>query len=1057
MKLTNLAIRNPTTIIVLVLLIIILGYKTYKDLPREAAPDIKVPTLIVTTPYFGVSPSDIETLITIPLEKKIKEIKDIKELRSTSAESASMIIIEFNAGVDIDSALQKVRDKVDLAKPDLPKDAEEPIITEINFADFPIMLIAISGNTSLVNLKKIADDFKDKIDTIPGILDVKITGGLTREIHVEIDPDRLKFYELSYDAVINAIRLDNLNIPGGKIKLGSNQFLVRVPSEYEKVSEIENTVVKVANGKPILIKDIGVVKDTFKERETISRLNGKPSVTVSVQKRSGENIIEITDEVKKRLEQFKNNVSPNINFTITLDASKDIRNMVSDLENNIISGLILVLAVLFIFMDWKSAFFVSTAIPLSMLISFIVLKALGITLNMVVLFSLILALGMLVDNGIVIVENIYRHQQEGKEPIEAAKIGVAEVEIPVIASTLTTLAAFAPMIFWPGIMGEFMSYLPKMVIIVLTASLFVALIINPVMCAYMLKVKEEKIKTAESEDNIFIKTYKNFLFFSLKHKYLFILVSFLTLVLTFIAYRFLNHGIEFFPSTDPRRINITIKAPDGTTLEESDRISRIVEERLKKYKDIDYFVTNVGTGGNQGGFGGSESSSNYTTINVDFVDRKLRSQSSLKTTDEIRKDLKDIAGVEIEIKKEQKGPPAGYPVNVEIAGDSFEMLGKIAQNVKNEIASVRGLVDLKDNFSTGKKEIRIIIDKEKAQVLKLNTQGISNAIRTAFNGTKASVFREEDEEYDIIVKLPEEKRNNINSLKTMYISGKDDVQVPLEYVAKIYSVQGYGSIRRLNQSRVITVSANVEGRNANEALQEVIKIVNEKIKLPSGYTIRYTGENKEKEAASKFLSNAFLIGVFLIIMILVFQFNSIVLPSIIMFSVILSLVGVLWGLIITRTPFGVIMTGIGVISLAGVVVNNSIVLIDYIQQLRKEGLNKIDAIIKAGATRLRPVLLTAITTILGLLPMVLGINIDFVNMTIDSGSDNTQWWGPMAVAVFYGLTFSTILTLVFVPVMYLTITDNIDKFKGLLLKISNRKKIEKQKFFSKKDIKPLTN
>jgi multidrug efflux pump subunit AcrB len=575
----------------------------------------------------------------------------------------------------------------------------------------------------------------------------------------------------------------------------------------------------------------------------------------------------------------------------------------------------------------------------------------------------------------------------------------------------------------------------------------------------MLKIKDDKIKKDGDKDNIFINGYKNFLIFSLKHKYLFILASFLTLVISLVAYKFLNHGIEFFPTTEPRRINISIKAPDGTTLDESDRIARTIEERLKKFKNIDYFVTTVGSGGNQAGFGGNEASSNYTTINVDFVDMKFRTESSLKTTEEIRKNLKDIAGVEIEIKKEQKGPPAGYPINVEIRGDSFETLGKIAQNVKNEISTVKGLVDLKDNFSTGKKEIRIIIDKEKAQLLKLNTQGISNSIRTAFNGTKAGVFREEDEEYDIIVKLPEDKRNDITSLKSMYISGKDDVQVPLEYVSKIYTVQGYGSIRRLDQSRVVTVSANVEGRNANQALKEVIKIVNEKVKLPTGYSIKYTGENKEKDAASKFLSNAFLIGSFLIVMVLVAQFNSIILPSIIMFSVILSLIGVLWGLIITKTPFGVIMTGIGVISLAGVVVNNSIVLIDYIQQLRTEGLNKIDAIIKAGTTRLRPVLLTAITTVLGLIPMVLGLNIDFINMEFSfGGSDNIQWWRPMAVAVVYGLTVSTILTLVFVPVMYLTITDNIDKFKGILSKLSIRKnnKIEKN-ILKKRDIEPLTN
>lgn len=1019
MFITDLAIRRSTAVFVLVAVILVSGTSSYISLPREASPDISIPVIIVSTPYFGVSPSDMETLVTQPIEKELKNIANVKEILSASSEGFSSITIEFEPDTDIDNAMQRVRDKVDQAKPDLPEDAEEPVITEINFSNFPVMIINISGDYSLQTLKDVGKNLEDRIESIPGVLDVTLAGGLEREVKVNLDPEKLRYYNLEVKDVIDTIKDENLTIPGGSIDIGSYKYLVRVPGEFKTTGIIGDLVVKVRDGRPIYIRNIADVEYGFKEAGSHARLNSVQCVSLSITKRSGENLIRISDDIKALIEREKLNYPPGTTFSITADASDDIRKMVDDLENNIISGLILVFLVLVAFLGFRTSLFVALAIPLSMLISFSALQAMGFTLNMVVLFSLILALGMLVDNAIVIVENIYRHGEEGFAMGEAARRGTREVAMPVIVATVTTLCAFFPIIFWPGIMGEFMKYLPKTLIITLSASLFVAMVINPVFCATLLRVRPRNGKMHEREDHLLlVRWYRSFLRSALKRPALTLSASAATLVVVLILYLIFGYGTQYFPATDPSKVFIDIETPLGTNLDTTDIIGREVEKEMKNQSDIKHYVANIGVSTGRFDFGGGSESgpSNKARIAVDFVDMEKRLQSSEITAEEIRRSVSGITGAVIKVQKERHGPPTGPPVNIEISGKDYGLLGKLAEEVKRRIKDIPGVVDLDDDYKVGRPEVRVWIDREKAAIYDLTTKKISNTIRTAIRGTEASTFREYEDEYDITVRFREEKRSSIQDIKDIMIA-HEGKQIPLSNIARVELSGGPGTIMRKDLKRVVTVSSQVEGRLKTKVLGEVRESL-ASIDLPRGYRIEYTGENVERKKSEGFLKKAFLLAVLMIAFLLVLEFNSIVTSGIIMLSVILSMIGVFIGLLITKTPFGVIMTGIGVISLAGVVVNNAIVLLDYTIQLRERGLHNMEAIVTAGMTRLRPVLLTAVTTILGLIPMATGYYFDFKKMAWITGSESAQWWGPMAVAVIFGLAFATLLTLVVVPVLY---------------------------------------
>ena len=1020
------ALRRQATVLTLLVILLIIGVHSYLNLPREAFPDITIPYVFVTTTYEGVAPEDMETLITMPIERKLKGLAGVEEIRASSSEGLSTVAVKFIPSVDIDDALQKVRVKVDEAKADLPSDLEdEPVVEEVNFSDIPVIRVVLSGPYSLARLKTWAEDLKDEIETIPGVLNVLESGGLEREIRVEFDLDRIRAYNVPFSSMIQAVTQGNVNMPGGSMDIGETRYLVRVPEDFKHPADIFSIVAFVRDGRPVYLRDVARIEDTYKDPLTRSRINGRPSVTLSVQKRSGENIVRICDEVRATVDRLRPDLPPDLILDITSDMSEDVRFMVSELENNILSGLILVLAVIVLFIGGRSAVFVALAIPYSMFIGFALLSGFGITLNMVVLFSLILALGMLVDNGIVVVENIYRHMQQGQPRAVAARIGTDQVAWPVITATLTTLSAFLPLLFWPGIVGEFMMFLPKTLIMVLSASLFVALVVNPVLSAryqVVRPVKPRQSEDAEGPDQDAIREpwikrlYLRLLTWSLRHRLVVLGTAVLMLVAAMVGFGTWGKGVEFFPETDPNRAYVHIRAPEGTSLDASDRLVAQVEDIVMEYPDIEFVIGNIGSAGGDP-FAAGGPGTHLSRVALDFVDFHDRIQSSTKTLDEIRERLlATIAGAEIQVEKEEGGPPTGPPVNMEISGRDIRVLGELAAQVRRTIRDVPGLVDLKDNFVQGKPEIRINIDKEKAALMGLDAYTIAYTVKAAIGGVRVGVLRDDRDEYDITARLPEEARNSLESLKRLTISGPLGEPIPLTSVAEVELGSGVGDIMRLNQRRVVTISASVSGRLANDVLADIERLL-AGFEWPRGYSYQFTGEQEEQAKAQDFLSKAFVAVIFLIFLILITQFNSIIPGLIILASVLFSLIGVFFGLLVTGTAFGIIMTGIGVISLAGVVVNNAIVLIDYYMQLLGRGMERTEALLRAGMVRFRPVMLTAVTTILGLMPMATGVSFDFKSLNWSIGGESAQWWGPMAVAVVFGLAVATLLTLIVVPVL----------------------------------------
>lgn len=1013
------ALRRQATVLTLLVILVIIGVYSYLNLPREAYPDITIPYVFVTTTYEGVAPEDMEKLITMPIERKLKGLSGVEEIRASSAEGLSTVAVKFLPTEDIDDALQKVRVKVDQAKADLPADLEhEPVVKEVNFSDIPVIRVVLSGPYSLARLKSWAEDLKDQIETIPGVLNVLESGGLEREIRVEFDLDRIRAYNVPFSSLIQAVTQGNVNMPGGDMDIGQTRYLVRVPEDFKHPSEIFSIVAFVRDGRPVYLRDVAGIEDTHKDPLTRSRINGRPSVTLAVQKRSGENLVRICDQVRAMVDRLRPDLPPDLILDITSDMSEDVRFMVSDLENNILSGLILVLAVIVAFIGGRSAVFVALAIPYSMFIGFALLFEFGITLNMIVLFSLILALGMLVDNSIVVVENIYRHMQQGRTRQEAAYIGTNQVAWSVITATLTTLSAFIPLLFWPGIMGEFMMFLPKTLFMVLSASLFVALVANPVLSARYQTVRAAKPSEADQPlREVWIKrVYLRILEWSLAHRAVVLSSAVLLLAGSMGGFALWGKGVEFLPETDPNRAYVHIRAPEGASLDASDRLVSQVESIVMEYEDIEYVIANVGSAGGDP-FAAGGPGTHLSRVVLDFKDFHERSRSSAKTVDEIRgRVLAAIAGAEVQVEKEEDGPPTGPPVNMEITGRDILVLGDLAARVRREIRDIPGLVDLKDNFVHGKPEIRINVDKEKAALLGLDTYTIAYTVKVAVGGVRVGVLRDDRDEYDITARLPEQARDSLESLRRLTVSGPHGEPIPLTSVAQVNLASGVGDIMRLNQRRVVTISASVSERLATDVLRDIeARLAG--FEWPRGYGYSFTGEQEEQAKAKDFLSKAFFAALFLIFLVLITQFNSIVPALIILVSVLLSLIGVFFGLLVMGMAFGIIMTGMGVISLAGVVVRNAIVFIDYYMQLLGRNMDRREALLRAGLVRFRPVMLTAVTTILALMPMVTGVSFDFKSLSWSIGGESAQWWGPMAVAVVFGLAVATLLTLVVVPVL----------------------------------------
>lgn len=1098
------AIDNKNTIYILTAFLILAGIMSYRNMQRELFPEIVVPYIMVSTPHPGNSPLDIENLITRPLEKELKDLNGVKRMSSNSFQDLSLIVVEFEADVEVEQAKWDVKDKVDKAKRELPDDLmDDPIVEDIDFSEFPVLNINLSGDYSIYELKKFAENLQDEFETLREVREADIRGVDEREIKIHADPHRLQAYNLTFFDIEQAIQAENLTAGAGEVIVDGTRRSIRIQADYTNVIEIGNTIVKEIDGRAIYLKDVAEVIDGFEEQSSISRLNHQPVVTLSIVKKSGENLLDATDKIFDIInsKQASNTLPKNLKITITDDQSVFIRDQITNLENSILMGMILVMLILYLFLGLRNAIFTGLAIPLSMIISMLVLKQIGYTINTMVLFSLVLALGMLVDNAIVVIENTYRMMEHGVKREEAVKNGTSEIAIPIISSTATTLAAFLPLIFWPGITGSFMRYLPVTLIIVLSSSLFVALVLNPVFAQRFMKL--EDVKEKKNNKRLFIITgiigaiglifhlvgitlWGNLFLipillttlnvFALKpaaiwfqHTFLPTLENmyeatlrralgrktsiWLMAVATFMFFfsimffGMMKPNVLFFPDNDPRTIYMTMEMPLGTNIDVTDEVTKNAEDIL--YKTLDpymHIVKSVGVtiGNGKGGLFDSGRSPNKSLTTITFEDYQFR--DGIRTS-EIMKQLSDnfkgFIGAKIFIEKEENGPPVGKPINIEIAGDEYESLIALATNIKQTIDEdhISGIENLELDLNTNKPEMQLLIDRDKVRRMGLSTRDVAMAIRTSLYGREISKFKDGEDEYNIMLRLQDQYRNDVTTLMNLTLKiEKNGINhfIPISAVANYEYASTYEKINRVDNRRVITLSSNVvEGYNANEINARIRQLL-EDYNMPPNHYWEMTGEQENQQETSDFLIGALLLAIALIAMILITQFNSGAKPMIIIATVGLSTIGVFMGLGTFRMDFIILMTGVGIVSLAGIVVNNGIVLVDYTDLLRNQkkeehGLGQhgrlpqeeeVDCLVRAGKTRLRPVMLTAITTVLGLIPMAIGLNFDFFelfaefNPHIYFGGDNADFWSPMAWTVIFGLTTSTVLTLVLVPVMY---------------------------------------
>jgi multidrug efflux pump subunit AcrB len=1109
-SLTNLAVDNGTSVFILALMILIFGLESYNDVPKEQFPEVDFPTVYVNTPYFGNSAADIESLVTREIEKELQSVDGVKTIRSTSIQDYSVITVEFNSGEDIDEAVRRVKDAVDKAKPELPNDLDtEPTILDINLAEIPIVTVNVSGDYSNDELRNFAEYLQDEIEELDEIARAELKGAREREVKVEVDLRKMESLEVSFTDIENAISSENLTMSGGEIVNNDFRRAVRVVGEFKDVEEIRQMIVKSENMRPIYLKDIAEVNMGFEEQTSIAREDGFDVISLNVVKKQGENLLSAADKIKLLIAGAREQLPEDLKISLFNDQSVNTREQVANLENSIISGVILVTLVLLFFLGLRNALFVGMAIPLSMLMGILFIYLSGVTLNIVVLFALILALGLLVDNGIVVVENMYRYMQEGYSLTKAAKYGAGEVALPIIASTATTLAAFLPLAFWPGIVGSFMLYLPLTLIIVLTSSLFVALVINPVFASRLMKLEEATESPAHyrrQRRNVLIGAalmlavgllgwltgllwLRNLMFIvvgaSLFHFFLltraasrfqnntlpvletaydhFIrwalrrpaVVFGSTFLLLFVATGLLNWRspkVIFFPSADPVYVNVFVELPLGSDILRTNEVTRELERRLTATLEpyngvVEAVLTQIGEDTSDPNSPPEPGASPHRArLTVSFVPSKERGGvSTFAIMEEIRETVRGLPGVAITVDKNADGPATGKPINLEISGDDVDRLVVLADEVIQyiEAQNIPGIEELQSDVKIGKPELLVNIDREAARRYGVSTYNIAMAFRTAVFGREVSKFKVGEDEYPIVVRLDEASRNDVNDLLNQRITFRSPAtgqisQVPISAVADVDYSSTYSSIKRKDLDRVVTIYSNVlEGYNANEIVGQIDQAMQRYDLLP-GFSYEFTGEQQQQAEDMGFLTAAFVGALFIIFIILVAQFNSLTAPFIIILSVLFSTIGVFLGYAIFGQDISVVFTGVGIISLAGVVVNNAIVLIDYINLLIRRKMDEQDlesmyeldrqsiwdSIIRGGATRLRPVLLTAITTILGLIPLAVGFNFDFFALITDLdpniffGGDNAAFWGPMAWTVIYGLTFATFLTLVVVPVMY---------------------------------------
>ncbi len=1129
------AINHKTIIYVIASIFLIMGLSAYFSMPRESFPEVKETKIYISTVYPGNTSEDIEKLITDPLEDRLKTLSNVTEITSTSLEDYGMIIVEFDENISVDQAKLKVKDEVDAEKasedwPTFNNAKVEPNVFDLNFTEeMPILNINITGNYPVDKLKEFAEHLQDEIEDLPEIKAADIRGAQEKEVEVAVDVYKMMAAKVSFNDVISSIANGNTTISAGNLISSGQRRTIRILGEVEKPSQLESFVVKSEKGA-VYLKDIANIQFKDEERTTFARDFGKNVVMLDVKKRSGKNMVEVTNKIYKILDEAKEGsaIPHDVTITTANDQSSVTLHQVDDLVNNIIFGIILVTTVLMFFLGFRNALFVGFAIPMSMFMSFMIVNLLGYTMNTMILFGLIMGLGMLVDNGIVVVENVYRlMDKEGMSRVEAAKKGIGEIAVPIIISTATTVAAFVPLGLWPGIMGEFMIYFPITLSVVLGSSLFVAVFINSVMVSQFMKIENglAPFKTLVIISiiavviglpiivfggsyrglgtllivavaliwgyRLFIKNWtvafqekflprlENYYERALRWAlhgympYVMVVGTFLILVVSVMAFgasiESKRTEIQFFPENIPTQIMVYIEYPEGTDIEKTNNITKAIEKRVydvinqDKYirKDgsnvlVESAVSQVGEGsGNPFTDSGSASKMpNRGKITATMREFKFRKNDKGKilNSEQLRKEIQEALqgvypGVAISVEKDPVGPPAGYPVNIEIEGDDYDALIDLAERMRDYLngKSIAGVDQLKIDVNRGKPVMEVVVDREKAGELGVSAGQVGQQLRNSLFGAKAGVYKEDGEDYDINVRFNEDLRYNKSALFNQNIIFRDQAtgklkEIPVSAVAKQVNTSSFSAIKHRNTKRIVTVySALAPGYNDAGAVVSQIKNEMDNFgEIPHNIKIDYTGQLEEEGKQQAFLNLALLEAIVLIMLLLVFQFSSISKPMIILVAVLLSFIGVFIGLVVTGWPFVIMMTMMGIISLAGIVVNNGVVLLDYTQLLidRKRATMDIEevqrlpmtdiaeAIVKGGKARLRPVLLTAITTVFGLIPLAIGLNIDFFSLFSDFdpniyiGGDNVIFWGPLAWTVIFGLIFATFLTLIVVPVLF---------------------------------------
>ncbi len=1123
-KLSSWAIDNRMTVYVIIAIVLLGGLMSYYSMPRESFPEVIETKIYVSSINPGNSAEDVEKFITEPLEEEFNNIGGVNEITSTTLQDYSLIIVQFDEDISVDAARQKVKDKVDQEKaattwPTMDNGAKvEPNVFDLNLSEeMPILNINLTGDFPVQQLKEYAEYLQDRIELLPQIKEASIRGAEEKEVEIAVDPHKMAASKVSFGDIVSAVSMENQTISGGNVITGGIQKNIRILGEISNPKELENIIIKREEGN-VFLRDVADVKFQEKEPTTFAREYGEPVVMLDIKKRSGKNMIEAIEDIKEIIKNEQETYLPdNLKISYSNDQSTTTENMVDDLVNNIIFGVILVVLVLMFFLGFRNALFVGFAIPLSMFLSFIILSSIGFTLNTMVLFALVMGLGMLVDNGIVVVENVYSLMDQGMPRLKAAKQGVGEIAWPIIASTATTLAAFFPLGLWPGTIGKFMIYFPITLSIVLGSSLFVALIINSMLTSQFMKTEEKKltkkklirwsailagvgillvvagyimdmgalrgIGNLSILAAILLWTYKYFLSpfvdyfqfkalkklenkyeqtlkFSLKGKNAFLVFfgTLLLLIISFVLVGIVKPKVLFFPENQPNQIITYIEYPEGTDIRKTNELTKKVEQRIfdliEKYEDEDGYnymvesaIAQVGQGaGNPQTDGGQQNEMPHKG-KVTLTMREFKERRGVKSShvlSEVREAVQGFPGASIIVEKDAAGPPTGYPINLELRGEDYEQMLLEAEQLREHIneLNIPGIEELNIDVNKSKPELNVTVDRVKAGQLGVSSATVGQTLRRAIYGEEISTYKEGDEDYEINVRFNEDFRYNESALFNQPITFKNQntgeiVQVPVSSVTKKDLTSAFSSIKRKDLKRVITIYSNVlEGYNGN-AIVEQLQNELQSYELPKNMELKFTGEQEEQDENMAFLLNALLIGLGGILLILVAQFNSIPKPLIILMAVFLSLGGVFLGMVVFQMDFIIIMTMMGIISLAGIVVNNAIVLVDYTQILidRKKaslGLDEHDVltkkqyftvIVEGGKSRLRPVLLTAITTVLGLIPLAIGFNIDFFTLFTDYdpqiyfGGDNVIFWGPLAWTVIFGLIFATFLTLVVVPAM----------------------------------------